>query len=239
MTQIFLSPFCYKGIIFDLDGTLYEKKGLNRKMISRLITRLRVLSAHQKTRESMAGFSGSPDNTYLKLYENKMQEKLKNFSAENWLEKFFYPAFIAGIKTCKRRPGLVDFLKFLQQHHIKLAILSDYGKIKERLHALHLDPSLFSVLYSSEENNGLKPNPDLFLNCAKAMNLTANEVLVIGDRDDRDGQGARQAGMDYAIICKRAPSLSNHYTWLSLHTVIRRAVENIAIDKKMKEKTNA
>ncbi|MBF1704271.1 MAG: HAD-IA family hydrolase, partial [Selenomonas sp.] len=50
------------------------------------------------------------------------------------------------------------------------------------------------------EINAFKPNPDGLLYIMKTLKLKKAECLMIGDRDDRDGECARRAGIDYCIL---------------------------------------
>ncbi|MBW2264536.1 MAG: HAD family hydrolase, partial [Deltaproteobacteria bacterium] len=80
---------------------------------------------------------------------------------------------------------------------LKTAVLSDYGRVAERVEALRLPVTLFDDLASAEDAGALKPSPLPFLMSARNLGLEPDQVLVVGDRDDMDGQGAMAAGMAF------------------------------------------
>jgi HAD superfamily hydrolase (TIGR01549 family) len=83
----------------------------------------------------------------------------------------------------------------------KTALVSDYpatGKLRA-LGALEL----FDLVVSNGEPGGpsrLKPHPEGYLSAAERLGVEPAHCLVIGDRDDADGQAARNAGMAVHII---------------------------------------
>jgi beta-phosphoglucomutase len=231
--QLFFSPFKYKGVLFDLDGTLYHKKHLNLRMALAHLGSLSTLKKHQATRDELAGMSGEKD--YLSLYQQLMADKgVKN--PKLWLEKQFYPNFIRCLKKQKVRPSLNLLLDLLKEKGIKTAVVSDYPIISERLASLTIDASKFDLLLSTQDINCLKPCPTGYLEAVKRLGLQKEDCLIIGDRMDRDGEAAEKADIDYAIICEEVPVLANHYRWIDLFSVLRRAILNQDIDKTMREK---
>ena len=62
---------------------------------------------------------------------------------------------------------------------------------------------LFDVVVAAGEPEGpprLKPAPDGLLGAARALGVAPAECLVIGDRDDADGEAARRAGMPFRRV---------------------------------------
>ena len=66
--------------------------------------------------------------------------------------------------------------------------------------ALNISDENVDLIKGSQELGGLKPAAALFEKVAQALGVEPQYTLVIGDRDDTDGQGARNAGMQYHII---------------------------------------
>ena len=54
--------------------------------------------------------------------------------------------------------------------------------------------------WSAEEMGALKPSARPFIEVARAMGVEPAETLVIGDRADTDGAGAKAAGMGALLI---------------------------------------
>ena len=71
----------------------------------------------------------------------------------------------------------------------KLALVSDYPAT-DKLNALGM-ASLFDLVVSNGEPGGpsrLKPHPEGYLSAAERLGVAPSACLVIGDRDDADGQ---------------------------------------------------
>ena len=47
---------------------------------------------------------------------------------------------------------------------------------------------------------GLKPYKECFDKVAAMLGLDNSEILIVGDRDDTDGEGARRAGMHFLLV---------------------------------------
>ena len=77
------------------------------------------------------------------------------------------------------------------------AVYSDYPLLQERFAALGFVPGPAVRLYGPESFGAQKPAPRPFQSIAGDMGLAPGEVLVIGDREDTDGAGARNAGMAF------------------------------------------
>ena len=73
--------------------------------------------------------------------------------------------------------------------------------------------SFFSRIYSTQEFGCLKPAKRAFDEIAKAMAVPPENCLVVGDRADTDGEGARNSGMQFIQISdknkkKESPAIS-------------------------------
>jgi HAD superfamily hydrolase (TIGR01549 family) len=194
-----------KGIIFDLDGTLYRMRWYMRPFLLLMLfpDSLR-LPRFLKIRGAFAGVEfETPDALYKEVTKRLAPvEKVSQETLLQWIDKQFYKAFVNVMYLLKNsRPQVNKTLHELKQRGFKLAVLSDYDRIPERLDKLNIDKSAFSIMTSSESFGALKPSPVPFQKIAADWNLDPSEVLVIGDRDDTDGEGARRAGMKFLLLC--------------------------------------
>ena len=81
-----------------------------------------------------------------------------------------------------------------------MGVLSDYPAA-EKLRALGIDHYFSIVLCATDPDVlGLKPRPNGFLAAARRWGLAPSEVLMVGDRADADGAGARAANMPCVIV---------------------------------------
>lgn len=201
-----------KAVIFDFDGTLYDKKGFAKKLILSDILNLFKLRASRKARESLMGreFPSS-----LALYDEMFRLMGgKKEKQRSWYFNTFYKRFVSVLsKQYEKREGLDDLLSVLKAKGLSVALLSDYAMIKERLHAIDVSPSYFDVIMSSEETGALKPSSKSFLKCAEHMNADPSQTLVIGDREDTDGEGAKNAKMPYLIISSVGENDGDKISW--------------------------
>ena len=87
----------------------------------------------------------------------------------------------------------------------KLGIVSNFA-IPECVHQLlknHGLDSLFDVVIVSAAVNKRKPSPEIFKNTLKAMGVSANETVFVGDTLDADIEGAKRVGMRSVYIQRR------------------------------------
>ncbi len=193
----------FDAIIFDLDGTLYCNKGFVKKLIFKSSNRIRTIYFMNKTRKKFMGNDFSSGEEFYKAFftqiADKSNKKVEN--VESWYENVFYPLFIQILKKkFIARKNINEFLSVLKEKKVKLAILSDYGHVEERLDVLKIDKSLFDLIASNEEYGVLKPSKRPLLDIAEKLKVSCDKVLVVGDRDDTDGEGARLAKMHYIKI---------------------------------------
>jgi HAD superfamily hydrolase (TIGR01549 family) len=100
----------------------------------------------------------------------------------------------------RRRRLLAQIAAFRQQGG-RTALVSDYPA-RLKLTALGA-AALFDVVVASGEPGGprrLKPDPHGYLLAAQRLGVPPAACLVIGDRDDADGEAARRAGMRFCRV---------------------------------------
>ena len=219
-----------KGIIFDLDGTLYRMRWYMRPFLFLMLfpDSLR-LPRFLKIRGTFAGVEfDTPDALYKEVTKKlALIEKISEETLLRWIDKQFYNAFVNVMYFLKNsRPQVNKTLQMLKQSGLKLAVLSDYDRIPERLDKLNIDKSVFTIMTSSESFGALKPSPVPFKKIAADWNLDPSEILVIGDRDDTDGEGARRAGMKFILLCNTKKKLSGH-SWPELLYVLQNLPKTI------------
>lgn len=122
-------------------------------------------------------------------------------AAAAWYQKEFMARFLELLENraiC--RPGLLPLLSRLRSAGIKLAVVSDIGLIEERLRAIGVPPEAFDTLLCAEQTGELKPSPRSLLAVAEQWGCSPEQILMVGDRVDRDAKSAQNAGMDTIII---------------------------------------
>ena len=182
-----------KAVIFDFDGTLYDNSKVAKNLIkAKPLSMFRML-ADRKARKALKGAYFETEEAFLLEYSKAVDRK--------WYENTYMPLMTKVLHdTCKARGGVNELFAELRALGIKIAILSDYPLVKERMAALNISDENVDLIKGSQELGGLKPAAALFEKVAQALGVEPQYTLVIGDRDDTDGQGARNAGMQYHII---------------------------------------
>jgi len=99
-------------------------------------------------------------------------------------------------------------LKALKEAGMRLAVVSNWD---ERLHDVLRVTGLsthFEYVLPSIEGSAPKPDPRLFLQAARRLQLPPESIVHVGDSEVEDGQGARSAGFR-AVILQRKGSLQS------------------------------
>ena len=81
-----------------------------------------------------------------------------------------------------------------------MAVYSDYGCVREKLEALHIDASQFEVLVDAPSLGLLKPSAKAAQRVLEMLNAKPETTLFVGDRDEKDGESARAVGAKFFLI---------------------------------------
>lgn len=196
-----------KGVIFDIDGTLYDQRKLRTMMLIELcrhvlknknaIMDLKILYYFRKVRDELAK---SESNDVLNQQFEKVAKELSIGTEHiaDIVEKWIYKKPLKYMDSS--RFDMVDtFFEALRIRGLKIGIFSDYP-VDEKLAALKL--SADATCYSLEPGlNQLKPQTIGLKTIINRLLLNKSECLFIGDRDSRDGLCARRLGVPF-ILCR-------------------------------------
>ena len=97
-------------------------------------------------------------------------------------------------------PWAESLMADLRRKGIRTAVYSDYGCLRERLEALGFDCSWVDVVADAPALGGLKPCKESALRLCTMMGVDPAETLMVGDRDDTDGESARRCGMRFQMV---------------------------------------
>ncbi len=196
-------------VVFDVDGTLYDQKQLRLTMLLQLlkhaVTKLDVsifpvIEHYRKIRETM----GDEEVFDFEAKLVKQTSELTGQSEANvtaiineWIETKPLP-YLAAV----RYEGLVPLFRSIKKQGKILGVLSDY-KATAKINALGLSADLI-VSAQDADVNVLKPHPKGLETIAANAGVAMERVILIGDRDERDGEAARRAGAQFLIKQKSA-----------------------------------
>jgi FMN phosphatase YigB (HAD superfamily) len=194
-----------KGVIFDLDGTLYHMHWLLRPLLTlQLLPHALRLPRYMKVRTAFSGKDLGSGQALLSALAAELARRSSNVlpdQAQAWIMRRFYPAFVRIMPFFRgSRPGLNRVLDAMRSRGIRCAVISDFAFINERLAGLNIAPAAFDITVSSESEGCLKPSPRPFVTLARSWGCEPDQIMVIGDRDDTDGAAARECGMRFIQI---------------------------------------
>lgn len=192
-----------KAIIFDFDGTLYNYNHLARNIILNRIYDLLKIKADRDTREELKGQDFGSVEKYLDCYFKCLASHAKKDVP--FMKQWYYNKYLPHLHKIMETyyspyPGVEEMFSKLTEAGILFAIYSDHSDIIGRIEALGLNPKQCGNLFSAEDFGATKPAKRPFIEIAKQLETPCEEILVVGDRFDTDGDGAFSAGMNYIRI---------------------------------------
>ncbi len=189
----------YKGIAFDIDGTLYPEWHLRSlSMVGPMLRHPKLFRAYKKTRESLRSYDYVGD---LRREQAVRVGKLLGVStdqAEEQIECNLYQPWDRAYRRIQPFPGVSELLQWLQQQAMPLAALSDFP-VSHKLETLGV-AQFFSCNLSSEDTGYLKPHKAPFIALAQAMGVAPEEILYVGNSYRKDVEGAAAVGMGTVLI---------------------------------------
>lgn len=193
----------YKGILLDIDHTLYDYNLAHKKSLDTLLqlTKAKInrsplaieqayLQARLQINNELAETASSHNRL---LYIQRMLELLNLNSLSLGLEIYdaYWDTFL---NVMKPYDGVNDFLNSCGG--VPICLITDltthiqHRKIKK----LGLD-KYATQLVTSEEAGREKPHPYMFMLSLKKLNLNVTEVCMVGDNFQKDILGASALGI--------------------------------------------
>lgn len=190
-------------VVLDLDGTLYDKTGLARRMVRRLWWCLPLLAAERLARKNMHYVQYASQEEFFGAFFRHMSRGHwwgVNVAA-TWYHTTYMPTMIRLIRRYHSpRPEVMALVQEARAKGLQLAIYSDYGCVIEKLEALGIDPALFDLMVSAPELGALKPSEPCARRVMELLNAKPETTLFVGDREDKDGASAKAVGARFLLI---------------------------------------
>lgn len=192
-------------VVFDVDGTLYDQGPLRRRMVREIllyclarptkISLLRTIHEFRKSREQLA--DEEADSISRAQFERPASRLgVSPKSVETIVEEWMFERPLRHLRAC-RYEGVAEVFSRLKETGRAVAAFSDYPAAK-KLRALELETDLV-VTAMDPEVDRLKPHPAGLLQVMELARAEPTQVLLVGDRDERDGECARRAGSPYLL----------------------------------------
>ena len=190
-------------VVFDLDGTLYDKRGLAKRMVRRLWWCMPMLAAERLARRNMHYVQYASEEEFFGAFFHSMARGHwwgVNIAAE-WYHMVYIPTMVRLIaKYHHPRPEVMEMIEECQRRGLKMAIYSDYGAVPEKLEALHIDPTPFSLMVAAPQLGALKPSEPCARRVLEMLEAKPETTLFVGDRDEKDGASARAVGAKFWLV---------------------------------------
>lgn len=189
----------FNAVIFDLDGTLYEKPHIGLYLVGSQVFRGNVIQSgrERKLRKKLKGqYFGSEEAFHKAFFDALGGER-----ARDWYYNSYIPSMVRIMrKHYHLNPWVEDVLKKLRNQGVKTAVFSDYSCTRERLKALDFDLSWVDYIFEAPALGGLKPCKESFEAVCRTMGEKPEDCLMVGDRKDTDGAGAATIGMAFLLV---------------------------------------
>ena len=195
-----------KAVIFDVDGTLYDQRKLRLHILSDMVAGairnpltvydFKIIWDFRRARERNQ-FSRESDIAQRQYSWGAACSHVSEARVRQVVRKWMFERPLRYLPACRYK-GVRRLFRHLSEHNVRIGIFSDYPA-EDKLEALGL-PADVVVCALDREVDRLKPDPRGLQVAADRLGVTAPECLFIGDRDDKDGRCAREAGIPFLLI---------------------------------------
>jgi putative hydrolase of the HAD superfamily len=201
MKKIKLSD--YKGIVFDLDDTLIDRKEAYNKVFSDLYNAQKLFQKKFTHDQAMCFFWSLSPNNHFDLKKGLI--KIKNLFPEFTLsyEEFYEYYYENLVKIIKPYNGAKEFLEKLIERKINFGIVTNGGEYQYKKVKNTGLKDKYNFFIASEIFGSSKPNIEIYLETLRQLKLTDKDVeniLFIGDNPYTDIIGAQRIGFKTAWI---------------------------------------
>jgi putative hydrolase of the HAD superfamily len=210
-----------KAIFFDAAGTLFHLSGTVGQHYALVGGEVGLtLDAHQldrafysawKKMPSRAAIDGPRENDdkgwwreLVDLVLDEAAPSLSELDRDNFFEIAYEHFAEPGVwELYPEVPGVLEQLR----PRFQLAVISNFdGRLRLILQHLAIS-KLFKHIFISSEIGADKPDPEIYRRALKLIELKPNEVLHVGDDQERDWEAASAAGLSIFRLDRPKTSL--------------------------------
>lgn len=197
----------YELIIWDLDGTLYYQRPFRKKMVLVLLKgllltpwkwqELYIIWQFRKVREKWDS-QDTNLNLTLKQYEVTASRcYCSPQKIQNVIEYWMMQVPNRYLKAYQDDTAVYWIEKFMKNGK-KVIVWSDYP-VEKKLDALGIQVT--DYLCSTDSCVGaMKPNSKGIQVIMEKYHIAKEKILMVGDREEKDGLAAQKAGIDWMIL---------------------------------------
>jgi FMN phosphatase YigB (HAD superfamily) len=198
-----------RAVIFDVDGTLYDQRAMRLRMARELALRClarpvtlaeaRILRTFRQRREELADQEATGIGRLQ--YERPAETlRLPATRIEEVVEEWILERPLRHAAAC-RLAGVRRLFSALRHGGRRIGVWSDYPALA-KLEAMDLNADAV-VSAVDPEVDRMKPHPEGLTRVLELLAVSPDEALMIGDRDERDGEAARRLGCPYLLLAGR------------------------------------
>jgi len=193
----------YKGILLDIDHTIYDYNTVHKKSIEKLLQLTQnetgkdksiicnsYMNARSQINNELYGTASSHNRL---LYIQRMLELL-NLNSMNLALKIYDAYWDTFLNEMNPYDGVIEFLDSCLGTPICLVTDLTVHIQHRKIETLGLY-KYATHLVTSEEAGREKPHPYMFMLALKKLNLNAEDVCMIGDNYRKDILGASTLGI--------------------------------------------
>lgn len=178
----------YKGIIFDIDGTLTYTNQLIFDSFNFITTK--YLGKAYSNEEVIALFGPTEDVIFKQLFPSQFEQ----------VKKDYYEYYHRNHNIALLYDGIKDILIDLKNSGCILGIFTGKGRTSSLITLNFLGVrELFDLIVTGDDVDNHKPSPEGILKFIKEFNLPKNQVVMIGDAIS-DIKAAKDAGVEIASV---------------------------------------
>ncbi len=202
----------YQAILFDLDDTLISLRGCESEALRRSLDEAglthRFRDDYSNVSATFAKISGkywaarSKDGytsyTREQVVEQSLRDLLAHYNLDTALAEDLATKYWRDFcRSSALNPGALDTLRHLSQHFRLGLITNGYSDSQRgRLDAAGLS-QFFDPILISEEVGIAKPDARIFDMALRALELSAEDVIYVGDSIGHDCAGCQNAGIGF------------------------------------------
>jgi putative hydrolase of the HAD superfamily len=185
-----------KAVLFDLDGTLYDRDELVRVVVAAQFDEFREhLAGADKNAfvERVFALDAHGYKDRAALYSEVIAEFELEAALADRLERDFTTRYLT---SCNATPDTKDTLQQLKAHGLKVGVITN-GAARlqsDKLLALGLS-DYFDTVLISEAEGVRKPDAAIFERALERCQVRAHEAAFVGDDPETDVFGAMAAGL--------------------------------------------